>query len=193
MYIYLVRNGETENNNQSKSYNAQLSQHGKDQALSAVAALDGKKINYLFSSPFTRAYQTAEIIANEFDLDIEISSLLVGGNFSEIEEKSVSKYLHSNGSNFRPNNHTILDTLQNIESFFDVTDSEDFPSIIVTHDIVIRMFIANVINIPVQDIWKFKLDHCGITTIDLQKKQIITLNNTSHLIGRQSDASNKSI
>ena len=64
--IYIIRHGQTELNNrhvlQGRS-NYPLNDRGIQQAKSAAEALTGVVFNRVYSSPLTRAIQTAEIIA----------------------------------------------------------------------------------------------------------------------------------
>lgn len=63
--IYTIRHGKTELNKanvlQGRS-NYPLNEEGKQQAKEAAAQLQGIVFDYIFTSPLTRAVQTAEII-----------------------------------------------------------------------------------------------------------------------------------
>jgi broad specificity phosphatase PhoE len=53
-----------------------LTAHGRHQAREAAAALSGHGVRRLISSPYTRALETAEIIATELGLPVEIEPLV---------------------------------------------------------------------------------------------------------------------
>lgn len=74
--IYIVRHGQTEQNQKKKLQgrsNYPLSDFGKDQALTVGKAFReaGIRFDKVYSSPLTRALQTAELIGNEAPVETE--------------------------------------------------------------------------------------------------------------------------
>jgi broad specificity phosphatase PhoE len=53
-----------------------LTEEGRRQALAAAQALCGESLDRLVASPYTRTLETAEIIAGELGLDIEVEPLV---------------------------------------------------------------------------------------------------------------------
>ena len=73
MNVYLVRHGESEGNlkNLHQSPEMLLTEEGKRQVIILSKRLKNIPINIIYSSPFARARQTAEIISGELKLPIE--------------------------------------------------------------------------------------------------------------------------
>ncbi len=73
MNVYFVRHGQSEGNKEQvhQGENVSLSEKGKDQAMAVAKRLKKHDISVIYSSPYLRAKQTAEIISNELDLPIE--------------------------------------------------------------------------------------------------------------------------
>ena len=206
--LYLIRHGESIANSkgiyQGQTYDTSLSDLGKQQGLSTVAFLENKELELVITSPLKRTSETADIIAEELDLDIELNENLMEINHGRWEGKSpqdfitqdkelLKKYKTSPESVFMPGGEHTLDVLKRVDEFLQEYEPLDMPSAIVTHDLVIRMFIVRAIGLPVHNIWKFRLDNCGITTIDLKSRQLLTLNETSHLLGIQADPTKQAL
>jgi len=81
--MILVRHGESEFN---QAYNLtrvdplipdpRLTENGRRQAAAAAEALAGHGVERLIASPYTRALETAEILAGVLDLAIEVDALV---------------------------------------------------------------------------------------------------------------------
>lgn len=74
---FVMRHGEAENNvldviNSDLSNVYHLTQNGKEQVIEASRNLKSKKIDLIFSSPFPRCLETAEIIKQELNISSEI-------------------------------------------------------------------------------------------------------------------------
>ena len=71
--IYIIRHGETDYNRMRRMQgwlDIPLNEVGHTQAKEAAAKLKGHKVDALYSSDLTRAYQTAEHFAKVLELDI---------------------------------------------------------------------------------------------------------------------------
>lgn len=80
MQLYFVRHGESVANLLGEFSNRgikhPLTEKGKRQALALASKLKDKKIIALYSSPLLRAKQTSEILAQTFNLEINITDSL---------------------------------------------------------------------------------------------------------------------
>jgi broad specificity phosphatase PhoE len=89
--LYFTRHGLSEMNKAglwSGSIDTPLAPEGKAAAQKAAQDAKGLNIDYILSSPYVRAYETAKIIAEEIDYPvhkIERNSLLIERNFGELE------------------------------------------------------------------------------------------------------------
>ncbi len=87
--LHLVRHGENKANiTKEFSYKLvdyQLNKKGRLQAQQAAAALKGKSIQAIYTSPLKRAYQTAEIIGEALDLNPILSEAFREVNVGDLE------------------------------------------------------------------------------------------------------------
>lgn len=92
--LFLVRHGEAENNvkdilNSDLSQNHySLTKNGKEKVEKLAKELRGQKIDLIFSSPFLRAKETAEIIAKKLKLSVIIDERLHEIKLGEFEGKT---------------------------------------------------------------------------------------------------------
>lgn len=90
-HLYIVRHGESEMNVQNLragTSDTPLTEKGREQARAAGQEAKSLHIDYIISSPQSRAHHTAEEIAREigYPLDkIELSDLLVERDFGSLE------------------------------------------------------------------------------------------------------------
>jgi broad specificity phosphatase PhoE len=91
MELYFVRHGETEFNKHhqlmGQRIDAALDETGLQQAHEVIAKLP-KEFDIIYSSPLKRAAQTAKIIADYFDKNIEIRDELKERDFGTLSGKS---------------------------------------------------------------------------------------------------------
>lgn len=84
MKIYITRHGQTNWNVEGKmqgSKNSDLTEQGKKEALNLGNSLKDIKIDYIYTSPLTRAYDTAVLIKGDRDISIGIHENLKEMNF----------------------------------------------------------------------------------------------------------------
>ena len=86
MKIYLVRHGETDYNKIGRIQGrlpVPLNDNGHKQAQSIAKELKNLSATHLYSSPLTRAKQTAEYISKEIKLPIKFDELLVERHYGD--------------------------------------------------------------------------------------------------------------
>ena len=93
MKLYIVRHGETDwNKNKMMQGNTDvpLNQNGINQALNISKFLEDKTIDVCYSSPLSRAYETAKLITNNGNIIID--KRLEERELGEFEGKNSSLY-----------------------------------------------------------------------------------------------------
>ncbi len=107
MNVYLVRHGESEGNKKQihQGENIPLSEQGKKQAKLIAERLEETNIDIIYSSPYLRAKQTAEIIADRLDIPVEYweelrekknPSELEGLNYSDPRALEIKRVIKEN-------------------------------------------------------------------------------------------------
>lgn len=89
--LIVIRHGETDYNRQQRyqgTIDIPLNALGRRQAADAIDYLSLQGVNRIVASPQSRAWQTAEIIAEGLNLNVESSSLVVERNLGKFEGKT---------------------------------------------------------------------------------------------------------
>ncbi len=205
--IYFVRHGQSEGNalRVYQSASIQLSELGHEQAQTTSRRFSNITVDLLVSSPYTRAYETAEYISKTVNLPIEKNELFVERKRPSIQEEKIKEleelkaidkaiadnwevldYRHSDEENFE-------DLKQRAQKAFEFIESrEEDNIIIVTHKnflhclIWYRLFGFNVTPREAKIITdNFVMSNTGIVWMQFDeiKKDwnLITWNDNAHL------------
>ena len=206
MYLYFVRHGETDDNadNIHQTETSQLSQHGLRQAEFLAQRCQKLPIELIVSSHFKRTQQTAEIIAeqlgkavvyNELFKEIKRPSVIEGLRNDNPEAVAVKELQDQHGHESawhysdEENFHDVARRCQAALNFLEQQPAEHI--LIVTHGIVIRMIICDLLlaDALTFDFFKrirsfFRHKNTGITIIEKNASgrwQLITWNDHAHL------------
>lgn len=203
--IYLVRHGESVANTQGVyqgiTYDTPLSQLGNKQAMALAEFLGNIKLGKIYASPLTRTRQTAQAVANLQKLDVELSLEVLETNHGEWEgkrkgeivklwpelykrwQKFPSRVQFPEGEHFLDTQKRVLDWWNNLESQ-SLTDT-----LVVTHDNILRIIIAKVLNMKLNRIWKFHLQPAAYTVVEVDDgvAKLVELNSMDHLGGMQAN------
>ena len=93
MQLYVMRHGETSWNTERKIQgrtDVELTENGKEMARLSAEGMKDIKFDYIYSSPLTRAYTTAEIICKNRDIPIFTDDRLMEVCFGEWEGKDIT-------------------------------------------------------------------------------------------------------
>lgn len=118
--IYIIRHGQTDWNIQDKMQGISdipLNELGKQQAEKRANTLSHKNIPIIYSSPLSRAYATASIIAKKTHSKIIIDERLQERNYGLAEGIAHSKYDHYAQTHPNANIETTLAHLQRMLDF----------------------------------------------------------------------------
>ena len=94
MEIYIVRHGKTLWNKEKRlqgSADIELAQEGRDVAIQTGDALKDVHFDKIYSSPLSRAYETAKLIRGDRDIEIICDDRLRELNFGENEGRRVTE------------------------------------------------------------------------------------------------------
>ncbi len=157
MNVYVVRHGESAGNASRLHQNhaVELSDLGRQHAAAYAKRLNEMKIDRIVASPYVRAKQTAEIIAETVGLPVEFSELFVevkrptaieGRHIHEPEVVAIKKmieeryhdthYRHSDEDTFA----LFSERARKAKEFLGQIDAENV--LVVTHGDFIRMFLC---------------------------------------------------
>lgn len=199
MKLFLVRHGETEWNVKGFFQGRKdipLNELGKNQAdLLAKKLSSLPPFDKVFSSPLTRAFETARLIAEQNGAPlIEDSRLLEinhgaweGKHSTEIEKRwpGQLELWHSQPEKVQmPGGESLRDVADRIRPFFDELWGTQLGQVcVVTHDAVLKVAFCSFLGIGLEGFWRFQLGNCSVSLVEkgLYGIRIPLLGDTCHL------------
>jgi probable phosphoglycerate mutase len=195
--IMLVRHGETDWNRvkrvQGGSSDTPLNDIGREQAKGLASLLAKEKIKAVFSSPLQRAVVTAKEIASLHNLSVEINPALreieagkLEGILSADLGKRFSEYLFENDLPVTiPGGESLPDVQERIWSFIKSLSAEydECTVVLVAHYFVILSVLCKVLDVPLQNINRFRMDtgSLSIITLDGEALWLQVFNDTGYM------------
>ncbi|WP_110952940.1 alpha-ribazole phosphatase [Anaerosinus massiliensis] len=197
--VILVRHGQTEWNIQGKYQghsDIELSPLGLEQAKLVGKRLAKEKIDAVYASDLKRAVKTAEYIANEHTLKVNIIEQFreisfgdwEGLDYKTINEKwpgKVELFFKNAELNVIPNGETFLEvTERSCRVMKNLTEKHaDKTIVIVSHGGTIRTLIATALQLRLKYIWNLRQDNTAVNILNYYDTQTVVelLNDTHHL------------
>jgi broad specificity phosphatase PhoE len=203
--LILVRHGETHWNKdglvQGGDSDIELDDTGLEQARRLAAFLKNEPITAILCSPLRRAVATAEVIASQHQLSVEIDQGLKELKVGDLEGMSISN-LRTTFSRFLlerrqdgeamklPNGESLVDLQQRawkvIEGLLERQDgsehNRDAAAVVVSHYFVTLAIILKALNLPLDYFIKFKLDLGGVSILEFRDygARLVAFNDTSY-------------
>ena len=200
--LYLVRHGATDNNLadppvlQGSGVDLGLSAEGRRQAERTGELLTGIPLTGVFASPLVRAQETAEAIARPHSLNVETVAALQeidlgqweGRSWQEIERTEPEAYRlfmekpathgYRGGENLTQLWARVQPALEQV-----MRDNLGRQIAVVGHNVVNRVFLSQVIGIPLDRARSINQDNCGVTVARFRDgaTKLLTLNAAFHL------------
>jgi len=199
--VYLVRHGQITSNTTgfySGRSDEDLNDLGYMQARMLSSRMAGLAIGSVYTSPLRRAYTTARILAEPHSLGVNVLDDLIEiqlGDWQGQYEDEIGRRWPELWKQSQTDPSEL--TLPNGESFSQVAvravrafetvlaASRGGQTVIVTHDVVIRILVAHVLGVPNSIYRRLEIGNASLSTIRVAggNKQLLTLNDTSHLDG----------
>ncbi|MFI5241135.1 MAG: histidine phosphatase family protein [Microgenomates group bacterium] len=198
--IYITRHGEsvanTEGIYQGQTYNTDLSPLGKKQAKQLANLFKNIHLDRIIASPLKRTYQTAKNVADVKKMELIIKPIVMETNHGEWEGKhkeDIAKQWpdiyaqwqeHPAKTGF-PKGETFMQTRERIIEWLGDALAFDGDTLLVTHDNIVRIIIAEILKMDLDAIWELDLNPAGVTEIEITGKDVKMnyINNIDHLKG----------
>lgn len=189
MKICLIRHGETYWNVSHKmqgQVNIPLSPKGREQATAAASLLRGMHIDVCYTSPLSRARDTAVLALAGRDVPIFDEPLLMEQNYGLSEGKNQHIGFHNPFSplfyynrpeKYRPaiGGETFDDLAARSRMFISsvlLAQEERFETVLVSaHGAIICSILGEMLQIPRTEFWSVKLGNCEFKTVFLSNGQ----------------------
>jgi broad specificity phosphatase PhoE len=185
MTWYILRHAEKEwgeyYNPNLRHQDGPISQGGLEQAEKLIEYFADKEISKIYVSAYQRTKQTSMPLVRHFNLlplvDERLNEVDNGLFEGMTEEQVKHKYpeewqaYRERKADFRfPEGETGEEARNRIANFLDEKCElhKDENIVAVSHDGLIRVMMCHLMNLPVPNRWKFRVDFCGITEISWQ-------------------------
>ncbi|WP_432665705.1 alpha-ribazole phosphatase [Wukongibacter baidiensis] len=181
--ITFVRHGESDMNKKGVYCgwsNSLLTKKGLVQAEEVRKKLADEEFDIIISSDLDRCLMTAEIINRSHGKEIVKETALKELNFGDWEGCNYedictnypkeTKLWQNDYVNFKiPNGESLLEMHDRVNKRFDeiISKFSEGKILIVSHSGAIRSILAQQICGGVEGVWKFKIDNCGITRLQI--------------------------
>jgi len=196
--VLLVRHGQTKSNVTGYYMGwseEDLDEVGYSQAYKLAYRLAGLPIASIYTSPLKRAYTTASIIAEPYGLKVKPLDDLIEiklGDWQGLHESEIARRWPEMWKQSEVDPSVL--TMPNGESFSQVAEravrafetviaaNQGKPTVMVTHDVVVRIVAAYVLGVTYSIYRRIKIDNASLSVVWVidSSKRLVTLNDTSH-------------
>ncbi|MFC1900397.1 histidine phosphatase family protein [Chloroflexota bacterium] len=204
MKLILVRHGETAWNVEEifrGRIDVELNEAGIMQAQLLANYLSGSSIEAIYSSPLKRALRTAEEIAGQHGLKVDITQGFIDIDFgewhglqrNEVEVKYPELYREWTNCPEKvviPGGESLDEVTDRAgDTVREITERHTGTVALVSHRVVIKVLICDLLGLDNSHFWNIRHDTCGITTFSYENGRVILHehNNTSFLDSLQTD------
>jgi broad specificity phosphatase PhoE len=198
--VILIRHGETEWNRREifrGRADVELNQRGREQARTLGSALEGRNLDAVYSSPLSRAVETAEAIAEHHGMAVEIEDGFIdfdygiwqGLTHDEVRQRYPRVYRDwierphtvkiEGGESLRMVRRRAMRALMRI-----VGRHQDGTVVIVAHRVVNKVVLCAVLELASSHFWRIRQDTCALNVFEWSdggRFLIRLLNDTCHL------------
>ena len=195
-----MRHGETVWNQQFRiqggSSDTDLSQNGIDQAQKLGLALRDIAISAIYSSPLKRALDTAQAIASQLGLEVNIEPALKEMEVGDLEGIPIaelgtnfSRYMiewrKGEGTAKLPGGESLIDLSERVWTAVQsmIKNIGHGNVVLVSHYFVTVAIICRALGMPVTQIGRIRVQNASISVLDLEGRQpcLVSLGDICHL------------
>ena len=198
--IYIVRHGQTEWNLLGKTQghgNSDLTPKGIEQAELLADSMTKYPIDYIYSSDLGRAYQTAEIIGNKLNIEVEKTEALREMNFGTWEGRIIKDIIVEDPELYKmwrnephlakiPQGETLSQIKERTDAFIkEINEKYDGKHIVlVTHSLCARIMLLSFLDSDVKNIYRINQANTALNIIELRDygPVVMKMNDTTHII-----------
>jgi len=196
--LFLARHGQSVSNAVRRFQGAQdvpLSEQGRRQAALLGAALRGRRLTHVYSSPLERARRTAEVVVAALDVPLTVVDDLRELSLGEWEGRTVEEiralpgdpyalWVRDPVQNRAPGGEPLSAVQARALAAIDVIaaahrDGDDV--LVVSHGGVISAYLAHWLGLPLSSIWRLTLGNGSLSSV--APPRVLSVNETAHLDG----------
>jgi broad specificity phosphatase PhoE len=197
--IYLVRHGQTAWNKEEifrGRTDIPLNETGRKEALLAGQYLRGVKVDSVYSSPLSRAFETAETIARYQGKEVQTLDGLIDIDFGQwqgVSREEVKKRYGELYRQWKENPHLVRfpegESLEEVreralEAIHETVRHHATEILVmVSHRVVNKIVICGLLGLDNSHFWEIGQDTCCINILEFGKGfTLLRLNDSSHLV-----------
>jgi broad specificity phosphatase PhoE len=188
--VYLVRHGRTEWNRTGRrqgQLDAPLTESGMAEVRRVAERIESLPIDGVFSSPLGRAVATAQAYAQVLQQTITMvddlmeldHGVMAGMTNEEIDRAFPGEMARRSLDKYRwrfPNGESYADAdLRAASALRQIAESGGFRPLVVSHEMIGRMLLRNLLGLEPQDALKSDLAHNVIYRIDVESKTVVEI------------------
>ncbi len=180
--LVVMRHGETAWNREGRvmgRLEIPLTETGREQCRQAGEVLAGFSIDRIVSSPLVRAADSARIVAEQVDAEVEFDTDLEEVRYGSWEGKTYQDvvtepnfhvFMEDPLSNPTPGGETIAD-VQNrgLASLSRATAGETV--LFVSHGDIIRSVLCHYLGVPLAEFRRIRVDNCGLSWVAVGRRR----------------------
>ena len=181
MKLYLVRHGETELNVKKVYYGStdcELTEKGKEQAVSLKTAFASVPLDLVLGSPLKRAKTTVDLILGEKEVprleDGRLKELDFGGwegkSYTELQgDPLYEQWCREWKTTCPPRGECFLDLAHRVRSFYgDLLKREEERVLIVAHHAVLQQLLACLLEAEPESCWHYAFEQGTYTVFEIR-------------------------
>lgn len=199
MKLLLTRHGQTDWNIAGR-YQGQsdipLNKTGCKQAEQLAKRLSTEKIDVIYSSDLSRAFDTAQAVANFHHLEIQLDSCwreLSFGDWEGMTYQEMSahspelfeQWMQDSANTSTPNGESLKQLADRVKHAFDEIKNKhkDQTVLVVSHSGALQALLATLLGIDLNLYWQFKISQASLSELKVYEDSVMLnlLNDTSHL------------
>lgn len=167
--LYLVRHGETDCNVKEVYYGATdcpLNDRGREDARRLHGALKARRLDLVFTSPLSRATETAALLLADRPVPLSVDDRLRELNFGDWEGRSWRElqddpHWQDWGADWQgtrpPAGESFLDLAARVSAFYDdLLSRPEEDILIVSHHMIMMALICRLFDLPPTKAWHFR-------------------------------------
>jgi broad specificity phosphatase PhoE len=199
--IYIARHGQTDWNNEKRfqgHFDIPLNDIGRKQAEALAKSLSGKGITSIYSSPKSRAVETAEFIGKETGCKVEViqdlreitHGVFDGLTMDEVysqQDEAIIRWREDRINIAPPKGESIRQCYDRVVPAFDnlVKKNKGRTFLLVSHLVVTKSLLVRCLEAPLEVFWRFDQDSAALNKIRYNETGAVVelLNYTGHLNG----------
>lgn len=197
--FYIVRHGQTNWNILGKTQghgNSDLTDKGIEQANELASVITKYPIDHIYSSDLGRAVETAEILGNTLNIEVNKTQALREMGFGVWEgllQDEIKKDYSDVFDTWRnqphlvdiPGGETLHIIKDRVNEFLSELNEKysDKHILLVTHSVTVRVMLLSFLGSPMENIYRIKQDNTALNIVEYKDygPVVIKMNDTSHI------------